>query len=73
MRHITVEGTSFNPTLGGVVGVKSLDRSLEVGALFGHGIPSMWYKLHCIKALYTNSLLATVRIEQIVCPVHGTC
>ncbi|BDA48697.1 Calcium-transporting ATPase 2, endoplasmic reticulum-type [Coccomyxa sp. Obi] len=29
MRHITVEGTSFNPTLGGVVGVKSLDRSLE--------------------------------------------
>ncbi|CAL8463437.1 g2971 [Coccomyxa elongata] len=29
MRHITVEGTSFNPTLGGVVGVKALDRSLE--------------------------------------------
>ncbi len=42
MRHITVEGTSFNPTLGGVVGVKSLDRSLEVGALV-HGVPSMLY------------------------------
>lgn len=32
MRHITVEGTSFNPGAGGVVGVKSLDRNLEVRA-----------------------------------------
>ncbi|KAK9917696.1 hypothetical protein WJX75_007286 [Coccomyxa subellipsoidea] len=29
MRHIAVEGTSFNPSAGGVVGVKSLDRNLE--------------------------------------------
>lgn len=30
MREIVVEGTSFNPNTGGVVGVKALDRNLEV-------------------------------------------
>jgi regulator of RNase E activity RraA len=39
VRHIPVEGTSFNPNAGSIKGLTSLDPNLEVGGLSGS--PSM--------------------------------
>ena len=45
LRELTVEGTTFDPTTGGVGSLTSLDRNLEVGLRHCSLFHDVWFLL----------------------------